>query len=261
MNNRFKALRKALTSKRLFWIGFTLYIITILIVIGLTNTLASYSAKSDTYHKIIYTDEYHIEDYGSNVTYPLTGNVNFRLHTEDGPFVSGRSIKPHSLYFANGIYQPSGFKNISTINYTFRIHSPERMDYSHEVIWVELKDIKDAPRKLEIDLTKKQEYECLNYSFGGEFNLDTPGLKQTRCYSEISLFDDNGNLTWFDTESEEDSYNQIEIASIDVYQQYFHRKISVVGIVASAVAFSIPATFKTLKEIYPKKDNIAREGD
>ena len=221
--------------------------------ICLTNTLASYSAKSDTYHKITYGEYGWIDIEGDNYTSTLTGSVNLRLQTEDGPFVSGRSIKPHSLYFANGFIEPTGYNNISIINYTFRIYSPERMDYSYDTIWVELRDIKDMPNKFEIDLTKIQKYSCLNYSFDGEFHLNTPGLKQTGCTSKIYLFDENGNRTRFEASSEEDSYNQIELDSIDVYQQYLHRKISVIGIVTSAVAFSIPATFKTLRDIYPKK--------
>lgn len=227
-------------ARKWFCTGFAFYVGMVVgigvIVIGVVDYSSEINVSFNVNcGSINYTYE------GQPCSEPFVISFTLSLHSKEGPFTVAQPIYPDKLIFLNGIHMPDSYTNISKLNLTFAMYTHNRTDYS-ETVNVTLKDI-EAHNDRYDEFLNNSEY----------FTVAISGTKQLLVLAHGEFNDKNGGKQPFVGESEETTFNTIEIESQELYQQYFYTKISVAGVVSSAAMVALPVTYKTLRDIYNKK--------
>jgi len=203
---------------------------------------AGYNSQASSYFSAVHGPYYVTSADGVSYDYYLAISAILRFETIDGPFVSGHRIYGYELELTNVPNNIPSEIQIERIYLNFTMSGAlETFDVnSSQVISVQIDDIENRIKNEIIPLKERNGYLMVERS----------GTKQMTMVFKVFHKDQNYAIWEY---SENTVYNQIEIESSEAYQKYLHTRIAVVGIVISAITFSIPATFKVIRDIYQNR--------
>ena len=225
-----------------FWLGISFYLILILIVLFSVCNFITYNSEASvrlyTYIENVPLADYYNESF--NLTFSI--EVILKLKNDEGPFSPVNKIYGDELLLIQSPFVSETFLDKIWLNFSMR--SFETWDEEPDII------------SIEISNTSLKNGQIINLSKDNGFlSAQQSGTKQIKMDFTIKVKNEDKTRkasTYYDNDA---IYNKIFFDTNEAYHKYQQIKISTIMLITAAFAFSLPATYKTIKGLYPKNNN------